>query len=649
MNKDSIIDFWGFITVRALSILFCRLPLGTALWIGRHIGDLALFFNVKRRSIGYANLKSAFPGKGTREIKRILRSHYRNLGMSIAELLKLPVMGKRYLDTHVEFLDFDRVEKALERGKGVILLTGHFGNWEISSLTVNSRGRKISVFAREQKYTRLNSLLNRYREITGCKVIAKGFSIREIIRSLHSNGIVGMLADQDAGPNGIFVNFLNRPASTPPGPVSFGLKTGASILPCFIRRDGFDKHIIEIGQPMKLIDTGNKDKDIKENLEQVVATLEGYIKRDPDQWLWSHKRWKSTPQRTVLVLSDGKAGHRNQAIAVAEMIEAALGSRLKARGIGETPIVKTRVVELKFKNRFARILLDIASVFARPRCQGCLRCLRFCLNRNSFEEIKRYTDIIVSCGASTVGAGSFLKYENNAKGIVIMKPGLCRNKKFDLVILPRHDALRKLRPNMMVTEVAPNRVVSECQSVRVSECRGIGLLIGGDAKNYRLEKKTVEEVVNSILKVSEEMSLDIFASTSRRTSREIDNLVKERLGNCPRCRLVIIANEDNREGVVQEIFDQSELVVVSPESISMISEAVSSGRHVVAFESQSAERRAQNSKYRKNIKNLEKKGYIRIADPDKIYETIKKLLTEKPGLRKIDDRESIIKRLESLM
>ena len=422
MNKDSIIDFLGFIIVKLISVIFWLVPLCLALWVGRRLGDIAYHVNVKRRSIAYANLKSAFPEKKACEIKRILRLHYRNLGMSVVELLKLPVMGKKYLNTHVQFENFEGMENAHRKGKGVILLTAHFGNWEISSLAASARGHAISVFAREQKYARLNGLLNRSREMTGCKVITKGFSLRDIVRTLHDNGMVGMLADQDAGANGMFINFLHRPASTAQGPVSFALKTGALILPCFIRRKEHGRHALEINKPLELVQTGDKDKDIKRNLENITDMLEDRIRRFPDQWLWSHKRWKSSPYRTVLVLSDGKAGHLNQAMAVGELVEEALTSRLKARGIGEPPIVKIKVVEVKFKNRFTRMLLDLSSLFATRRCQGCMRCLRFLLKKESYDKMKNeYADIIVSCGASTIGTNIFLKYENNAKAILIMK------------------------------------------------------------------------------------------------------------------------------------------------------------------------------------------------------------------------------------
>ncbi|MBU3911339.1 MAG: mitochondrial fission ELM1 family protein [Candidatus Omnitrophica bacterium] len=643
MNKDSIIDFLGFVAVKALAALFfCASP-GFALWIGRRIGDIAYAVNIKRRSIAYANLKAAFPEKKSRELKKINRAHFQNLVMSVVEFFKLPAIAKRYLDDHAEVRNFERIDEALDKGKGIIILAGHFGNWEMASLAVSSRGHVLTVFVREQKHKRLNDLLNSYRRKTGCRVITKGFSIREIIKTLHGNGIVAILMDQDAGPNGVFVDFFGRPASTAPGAMAFAIKTGATILPTFVRRPAFNKHEIIMNEPFSLVSGKDKDKDIKEYLKKISAVLESYIRKFPDQWLWSHKRWKSTPERRVLVLTDGKTGHLNQAMAAAEMVEGAMDSRLKARGIKEAPVVKIEAAELKFKNKFARGFLDLSSLFASRRCQGCLRCLKFCLEKESFEKIKGYADIVISCGASTAATNIFLKYDNNAKNIIMMKPGLGRAGKFDLIILPRHDAPEREGSNILITETAPNRIKAKTkgEGLRVN---GIGLLIGGDAKGFKLTKESVKKVVEEVLRIAEELDYYIFVTTSRRTLPEIDSFLKDRLGNCKRCKLLIIANEKNTEGAVQDILSNSDVVIVSPESVSMISEAVSSGRYTVIFKS---ERLA--SKYERTIENLERQGYIKITKPERIYNVIKEILIERPVVKKLEDKEKIIKRLQGII
>jgi len=650
MKMDSIIDFSGFIIVKSFSVSLRFVPLRLALWMGRRMGDAVYFFNIKRRMIAYANLKSAFPEKSCRELKRINKAHFENLGMNVIELLKLPFMAKDYLGSHVKLENADTIKSGLEKGKGVIVLTAHFGNWEIASLAASLNGYTMSVFAREQKYERLNNLLNEFRQSTGCKVIAKGFSVKDIIRTLHNNGIVAMLSDQDAGANGVFVDFFKRPASTAQGIIAFSLKTGAIILPSFIVRAGIDKHVARAGEPLELISTGDREKDIKANLQRIVGILEDQVRKFPEQWLWAHKRWKSTSQRNVLVLTDGKAGHLNQAMGVADMVEGALGSRLKARSINEKPIVKISTAEIKFKNKFTKMFLNVASVFASGKCQGCLRCVKFCLTRESFEKVKnQYADVIISCGSSTTAANIFLKHENNAKNAVIMKPGFGQDKKIDLVILPRHDAGSNIKCNMLITEGAPNRITQKAMDEAVNMAKGgIGVLIGGNAKGFELKKEDVEKVISGVIKICEEKDLNMFISTSRRTSPEIDALLKQKLSNNKRCKLLIIANEKNTEGAVAGIFGLSDIIVTSPESMSMISEAASSGKYVIVFR-MTDKGRGANRKYAQMADNLEKQGYIKTAAPDEIYNKMKQILETRPGVKKLCDMEKIGQRLIGLI
>ena len=244
-----------------------------------------------------------------------------------------------------------------------------------------------------------------------------------------------------------------------------------------------------------------------------------------------------------------------------------------------------------------------------------------------------------------------------------MKPGLGRRKKFDIVILPKHDmrytddGIRNT--NTLITQTAPNRITDTTIEEAVSRIThhasriteyGIGILIGGDAKHFRLTKDAVKDVVDGILRITEEMAIDIFISTSRRTSDEIDSFLKDRLSNNPRCPLLVIANENNIEGVVRDILWRSEVVIVSPDSISMISEAVASGKYVVVFkECQSVRVSECQTKYEKAIKNLEEKGYIKTALPEDIYDVIKKILEEKPVIKKLDDRNRIIERLKEIV
>ncbi len=236
---------------------------------------------------------------------------------------------------------------------------------------------------------------------------------------------------------------------------------------------------------------------------------------------------------------------------------------------------------------------------------------------------------------------------------MIMKPGLGRGRRFDMLVLPRHDVpLSPSRPqeekgNVLVTELAPNRIIGLTGRASQVTGHGIGLLIGGDAKNFKLTKESVENTIDAIVKIAEEMDYCISVTTSRRTSSGIDSFLKDRLGGHKRCKLLIIANENNIEGTVQNILEMSEIVVVSSESVSMISEAVSSGRYVVVFRPKQENKK--RAKYDKVIGDLEKRGYIKVASPDGVYETIRGLLRAHPAIKMPEDRDRIIERLSGII
>ena len=201
----------------------------------------------------------------------------------------------------------------------------------------------------------------------------------------------------------------------------------------------------------------------------------------------------------------------------------------------------------------------------------------------------------------------------------------------------------------MVTEGAPNRIRVTNAEGRATN-NGIGLLIGGDAKGFQLNKGWVEKVVDALIKISKEKDIDIFVSTSRRTSPEVDRLLKEKLSDNKRCKLLIIANEKNIYGAVANIFGLSDIIIISPESMSMISEAASSGKHVVVFrERQSARAPERQTKYEKLVANFEKEGYIKTAAPGEIYNKIKEILETRPEVKRLDDREKIVERLKGLI
>ncbi|MDD5173852.1 MAG: ELM1/GtrOC1 family putative glycosyltransferase [Candidatus Omnitrophica bacterium] len=647
-----MIDYIASILVRALNIIFHFTPIRADLWIGRSIGRAAFFFNKKRRLIAYANLKAAFAKeKSPRELRAITKDVYVNLVQTFSEIASLTKVNKDYVNRYVEVVHMERIENAAKSGRGTLLLTAHFGDWELSSLVSALKGFPITVLAREQKMKRLNELLNRLRESKGCKVVRKGMSTKNIFKELYGKNMVGILSDQDAGRKGTFVNFFGRPTSAHIGPFEIAKHTNSIILPNFIVRTGGPFHKLYLEEYIDVRQSEDK-QGLIDGLQRYMSLLEKYVRRYPAQWLWLHKRWKSTPKRTILVLNDGKAGHLNQSLAVARQIQRARATQNYR--IEDTDIM---ILDVKYKSKFFRALLLFASIFASWRCHGRMGFMKMCLEGNSYDKLmKTYAEFIVSCGSSLAPVNIFMSKENNAKNVVVMDPGIPRGaNKFSFVIAPKHDKIKKGR-NIITTTLAPNlvdtRMLEEAaekfkRDANITKSNVIGLLIGGDNPEFALSDNLLKKTLSDILKICESNDADLLVTTSRRTSKAQESIIKAALRKDPRCRLLVIANENNPEGTLPGVLALSSVVIVSGESISMISESVSSGKKTVVF---SLDKKTSGmTKHESALESLVKEGYISVARMGELISLVGRALKDPSPAKKVDDTEKIYNAMRSLI
>ena len=160
---------------------------------------------------------------------------------------------------------------------------------------IAAEGYPLNVIARAQRDDRLTEYIRRTREVTGMRVLHREQSVRQSLRALRGNELVGILLDQNAGDDGVFVDFFGQPASTAPGAAAFALRTGAAVVPTFGWRKPDDSHVAEIGPALPLVETGDREKDILANTARYTKVIEERIREHPEQWFWLHKRWKSRP------------------------------------------------------------------------------------------------------------------------------------------------------------------------------------------------------------------------------------------------------------------------------------------------------------------------------------------------------------------
>ena len=652
MKRQSSIDYILYLIAKFFSALLMALPVEAALGLGRLFGAIAYIANYKRARIAYSNMRAAFcEEKDPSEIRRIVKHLYRNFGETLVEVLRIPKVDKAYIEKYVRTENRDNFNNALSKGRGMILLTGHFGNWELSSITSALSGYPLLVLAREQKMTRLNDALNAYRESKGCRVVKKGMAAREIYEHLEKGGIVGMLTDQDAGKKGAFINFFGRPTSTPRGAFTLSRKTGAVIIPSFMVRVKGAYHRLFLESPVEIQDSD--ELGVLKAMKKFASILETYIRRYPEQWLWLHKRWKSTPLRKVVILSDGKKGHLNQSLAVFERIKEC------RREFGYSDIdTKLKIIDVNYRTKIKKILLAALSFFAANYPFLRMRSLELCLAEKSYEELKScYADIVISCGSETAAVNLFFSRENNAKSAILMRPSLVPTSNFDLAIIPEHDNPPR-KKNIVRTLGAPNLITSRKleddlklleKAVSLEGKRSIGLFIGGENKNYMFDPFLIRDVLNNVIEAAKELDANILTTTSRRTSVDIGNFIKRELGKTKLAKLVIVANERNPEWTVGGILAASDVVVVSGESSSMLSEAASSGKHVVVFKPPKKASSRKNDKHEVFLDKLRSSGIVHLSEVERLKENIIGLIDSSEKPKKLENGESILEAVKRII
>ncbi len=653
---NSLIDYLVYLIVRSISLFIRFLPAGMALGVGRVTGLIAYYVDIKRKSLVYLNLKVAFAqDKKPCEIKRLTKQFFMNFGQNIIELLRLPLMNTQNFEDFVEVEGKENVDEAAKKGNGVILLAMHYGSWEIASLAPAMMGRPYKVFVKPQpRFKRLDNLLNSYRTRTGADIIERGIGVRGLINCLKNNEVIGMVVDQ-GGRDGMLMPFFDRQASMAVGAIRLALKMDVAI--CFsiiVRQNGF-RHRLTIHEPLKLIKTGNMESDIKANLSQLTPLMEDYIRKGPQEYMWFYKIWKYSKESVIVILNDEKTGHLRQSQATARC----LATLLQKKGMKTE--IKTFDVNYKsvFAQTFFSLLIPLVHNVLYTNRLGFVKGF---LTRESFQRVvSSKADFIISCGSSTAGLNYLLSEDQQAKSIAILKPGLLSIKKFDAVILPQHDK-SKPKENVIITKGAPNLITkkyleeqSEQLLKRFSHLKigggyKVGLLLGGDTKNHILSEKSVRIVINQLKELANEEKVELLVTTSRRTPVKIESLLQRELRKYLRCRLLIIANHHNVSEAVGGILGVADAVVVSGDSISMISEAASSGKPTLVFPMEERLKSAKiASKHNRFIDILNEQNFILSTEPQNLKESLYNIAKNKIQLIKLNDNPSIEEGLSNII
>ena len=241
-----------------------------------------------RGKVATKNLKMVFPKKPDKEIKIILKGMYKTIATNIAEIY---LADKAKLYKSIKIDGWKNLEEALSLGKGVILASGHLGNWELAGAYIASK-HNLSVVIKKQKNPLFNDYTVKMRQKDNIKMIYKKRALRGILKDLKNNYIVTILFDQDAGRAGIRMNFLGHLASVFTGAAKIALMTGAPIVPAFALRDEKGNNFFILEKPIYIKSASKNDELIKEITLELSQRLEKHILKYPQQWFWVHRRWK---------------------------------------------------------------------------------------------------------------------------------------------------------------------------------------------------------------------------------------------------------------------------------------------------------------------------------------------------------------------
>ena len=290
-----------YTAARAALTILGLLPRNAALSLSRGIlRGLPLFLGGLKRT-GLRNLEIAFPEKTIAEREQILRGTFDNLGRVLGELSQFHKYTKERL---AEIVDFELDAESLElyarnkaEGRGVLITTGHLGNWEMLVLGFAALYEPISYLARPLDNPRIDKMLNGLRTTFGNQPINKTNSAMLAIKILREGGILGILSDVNAHPKeGVFVPFFGLPACTPSGAAMLAIRSNALIFPTFCVWDrSAQRYRFVHGRLLEPTNSGDRKQDIIDTTAAYTAQIEEIIRAYPDQWMWIHKRWKTRP------------------------------------------------------------------------------------------------------------------------------------------------------------------------------------------------------------------------------------------------------------------------------------------------------------------------------------------------------------------
>jgi Kdo2-lipid IVA lauroyltransferase/acyltransferase len=285
-----------YLLARMGMALACRLTPRQADALGIGLGRIAHRLLGSRRRLAQDNMRRALGEALTEDqIRENVRGVFINLGRTVVELARYRKLGREGLKALVDPAGFESVRDVLKKGRGVIVATAHFGNWEIGAASMAVHGLPVDALALTQQNPLVNELVQNLRREIGITVLEVPANARQVFRSLQDNHVVYMAADQHASAGTLVLDFFGRPAAVVRGPALFALRCGCPLMPMLLRRDKSGRLVLVTGDTIYPPESGDEDDNVRTMTAAYLRFLETQIRLWPDQWMWTHNRWKLKP------------------------------------------------------------------------------------------------------------------------------------------------------------------------------------------------------------------------------------------------------------------------------------------------------------------------------------------------------------------
>jgi KDO2-lipid IV(A) lauroyltransferase len=278
-----------------------KIPLNWNLFIGSCVGRLAYIVLQKEKKKALDNLQRALSKeKSKKELRKIAKYVFINFGKNLFELFWSFNKDRKHLEKIATFEGMEYLQHAFNKGKGLIVISPHLGNWEFMAQFASMAGYPVNVVATRIYDHRLNNLILQFRSNKDVKTIFRDDPSvgKKIMKVLKKGEIIGLLIDQDTKVDGVYIKFFNQLCYTPAGAAILARRTGAPVLLSTIYRNCNEKHIIKFSPAFKTICTSDAQNDTILNTQLYTNLIEAAIRKNPDQWVWMHQRWKSKPQNS---------------------------------------------------------------------------------------------------------------------------------------------------------------------------------------------------------------------------------------------------------------------------------------------------------------------------------------------------------------